>query len=488
VNRTALTDANGEFEFSSVAAGRYSLAASKGGYVSTQLGARRPGSAGRPLEIGAGDKIDRAHFALEPGAAIEGRVVDEFGEPMADASVMAYRYRTIGGRRQLLPAGRMSRSNDIGQFRIFDLQPGEYYLSARIETTTGPTEGTTPGDDYAPTFYPGATNPRDAASLRVDSGNTATADIQLVAARLARVSGRVMDSTGAPAGGGFIMVKAMGDIPIASTTTARIDADGTFHIEGLVPDSYELIVRTHRDPRATLTSGTVAKGEMAVVPLAVAGENIENVVITTTRGVRLAGRVVFEGDAGGRSLPMRIAAVPDSDRAMLGGSALVEPGGAFVLDGLIGVNRIQATPPRGWMVKRVSCGGRDLTDAPVDVSELDRTDRLEVLLTDRVTSVSGTVVDADTVATDYQVLIFPQDPDRLRRASRALRSAEPDQQSVFKVEALPPGEYFAIALADIDEEARSSPDFHERIRGSSTPFVLRDGEQHSLRLKLVRPQ
>src|SRR5205807_824498 len=68
--------------------------------------------------------------ALPRGSVVTGRIVDEFGEPMPEVQVAAMRYQFIQGRRQLTPAGRFASTNDIGEFRLFGLSPGQYYLSA----------------------------------------------------------------------------------------------------------------------------------------------------------------------------------------------------------------------------------------------------------------------------------------------------------------------------------------------------------------------
>ena len=67
---------------------------------------------------------------LPRGSVIAGRIVDEFGEPIADASVTAMRSAWSNGKRRLQPAGRAAQTNDLGQYRIFGLAPGDYYVSA----------------------------------------------------------------------------------------------------------------------------------------------------------------------------------------------------------------------------------------------------------------------------------------------------------------------------------------------------------------------
>ena len=91
--RLATTDAEGRYEFKELPAGRYTLSVSKGGYVTLAFGQRRPFESGKPIELLDAQVIDKTDFALPRGSAITGRVLDEFGEPVADAMIEALRYQ-----------------------------------------------------------------------------------------------------------------------------------------------------------------------------------------------------------------------------------------------------------------------------------------------------------------------------------------------------------------------------------------------------------
>jgi hypothetical protein len=82
-----MTDAEGRYELTQLPAGRYQLKATRGGYVEVGYGQRRPFERGRPLELGEGAVLQNIDFALPPGGVVTGRVVDETGEPVAQASV-----------------------------------------------------------------------------------------------------------------------------------------------------------------------------------------------------------------------------------------------------------------------------------------------------------------------------------------------------------------------------------------------------------------
>ena len=131
------TDGDGKYEFKELPAGRYNVFASKGSYVGLSYGQQRPFEPGKPLEILEAQTVEKVDFALPRGGVITGRIVDEFGEPLADAQVSAQRYQNIAGRRRLVPAGRPAQTNDIGEFRLFAIPPGQYYLSATLRGMDG---------------------------------------------------------------------------------------------------------------------------------------------------------------------------------------------------------------------------------------------------------------------------------------------------------------------------------------------------------------
>ena len=103
-SRVATTDAQGRFEIKELPAGRYTMTASKGGFVSLQFGQRRPSESGTPIELADKQTIDKITIALPRGSVLGGRVTDEFGEPVANASVTAWRYAYTAGARRMMPA------------------------------------------------------------------------------------------------------------------------------------------------------------------------------------------------------------------------------------------------------------------------------------------------------------------------------------------------------------------------------------------------
>jgi hypothetical protein len=160
--------------------------------------------------------------------------------------------------------------------------------------------------------------------------------------------------------------------------------------------------------------------------------------------------------------------------------------GAFSLEGVIGTRRITVGPPKGWMTKSIAYRGRDVSETSVDFREGAGPGRLQIVLTNQITVVSGTVQGGDgQPSADFEVVVFPDDFEKVRFPSRRLSSAKPDQQGLYRIEQLPPGDYHAVALADVDEEMRFDPEYLARLRPLATAFTIGEGQTRSLNLKLV---
>ena len=202
--RWIATDANGRWDFQDLAPGRYTISVAKSGYLKVEYGQQRPFERGKTLELKAGQILEKIDVTLPRGSAITGRIFDEFGDPAAAVMVRALRHRYVDGQRQLTPLsegievlanGGGDITDDLGQFRIYGLSPGDYYVSA-LFSPSGESAGRT---GYLPTYYPGTASAAEARRVTLRLGEEAqNINLNLVTARYAVVSGTVLNSLNAP--------------------------------------------------------------------------------------------------------------------------------------------------------------------------------------------------------------------------------------------------------------------------------------------------
>lgn len=524
--KTVATDNEGRFEFRDLPAGSYTVNASKSGYVTVNYGQKRPFEPGKPIDLVDGQAVDNADITMPRGSVIAGRIMDEFGEPVADTTVTAMRSAWVNGKKRLQPAGRTATTNDLGQYRIYGLPPGDYFVSATLRggvqemmmveaamsirtavTASAAGASEAPAAGYAPTYYPGTPNGSEAQKLTLAVGQeTQNTDFALMPVRLVKVSGSVITSDGRP-GDGVIVSAAPrnasdGITSILGGGSARTDKNGHFTLAGIAPGDYTLNARASQvitssgdGNRVSITMMRTVGGdgdgsqEFGSIPLSVSADDLSNIVIVTAKGATATGRVVWEGGSKPSSNPLRISAAAldqDGPLAMLGGSSSVTPDDTFEIKGLGGPRMFRVMNiPAGWVLKAVRHNGADITDTGVDIRSSEPIAGIEVVLTAKTTEVNGGAKAGSRPATDYTVVIFSDDPEKWRvPMSRHIRTARPNQHGRFMLKNLPAGSYYAVAVEYLAEGDWNDPDVLERLKGKATRFTLGEGDVKTLELDL----
>jgi hypothetical protein len=470
-----MTDAEGRYELTQLAAGRYQLKATRGGYVEVAYGQRRPFERGRPLELVEGAVLQNIDFALPPGAVVTGRVVDETGEAVAHVYVSLDRRRYIDGARRLV-AESGSSTDDRGEFRIFGVPPGDYVIVARFDATD---LGSRDRVRYVPTYYPGTPVASEAQRVTVGPGQEVPGiTIALARAATATVRG-VVRSSGQASSGPFTFVSAReisGPQAHGQTATAIAAGDGSFAIAGLLPGSYFVEAQSPSGP------------EFASREVVVDGSDVAGVTLLLSKGATARGRIRFDTGNPPQGLrPSQVFVMPtlmDHQMAgMSGGPPVIHDDWTFELRGLRGRGFIRAGTLSDWQMKCVRREDVDVTDTPLDFAT--DIDGLEIELTQRLTTVSGGVSDdRGGVALDATVIAFADDPGKWGTHSRFIESARPDQRGRFTIRSLPPGRYVAIAVGYLEPGDERDPDVLEAWRQGGTLFTLSEGETHALDLRL----
>ena len=469
--RATITDDDGRYELTGLAAGEWRLTTMKSGFISQQFGQRRPFGPAPPIAVSEGQRFT-ADFALTRASAINGRVFDEFGEPLAAVRIDVMRARMVEKQRRLEPVGEGDLTDDIGSFRIYGLPPGEYFVSGSLRVAPVDSVIRT---TYSPTYYPGTGSYAEAQRVLLAQGAEANIAFPLLPFRTARVSGVVLTSSGGPAEAFLNLAADTGELGVPLGVGGVTRADGGFTLPDVPPGAYTLTVTLRNDNSPT--------AESAAVPVAVYGDDVEGVTVVTARPARLRGTVV--ADAGvTRRLPEAIDVSARSTRVGGDTSYGQTEKNAFNLLAPPGPFRVEVEVPDGWMVKGILAADVDALDMALDVKGQPEVP-VRVVLTDRVTEVSG-VVAPSLSARAPTVVAFPEDSAKWTQPSRFIRAAGVERGGTYRIVGLPPGQTYRVAaIDDLEEGEGDDPDLLMRIRDRASSVNVTEGAKHVVDLNVI---
>ena len=363
--RGAITDDEGRFTIGGLPAGRFTLTVTRASYVTSVYGAKRPGRPGTAVAVADGQRVEGLVVRIWRGAAIGGVLRDDTGAPVEGIAVTAIPARATNVPGILTLSNNGTTTNELGEYRIFGLEPGTYVVIARpasggpgqviamadaevdaafeaLRRRAAPGAGAAPAVappppatqarpfDYAPIYFPGTPVLASATQITLAPGQEQTGlDFALQRVATSIVTGAVTRPDGSPAGGATLQLAAV--VPagaFASGSPLQLNAtslpDGTFRINQVTPGEYRLIARAPADPRppappagglVTVTPGPAGPQLWAMSDLSVAGSDVTGVTLALEPGFTIAGHIRFVSETlkpPADLTRLRVALVPPS--------------------------------------------------------------------------------------------------------------------------------------------------------------------------------
>ena len=468
------TDSGGHFTLKRVTPGPYRLTVAKNAFVSQEYGQRRPGDPGSILTLHPGQDLRDLVFRLLPSAVISGRILDEEGEPLPYVAVNALREVYTQGKRKLVSQAEF-QTNDRGEYRLFGLPPGNYFVSASIpepgfRAVPHPAELQT---GYARLYYPGVPDAEKAAALHVKSGEEIPF-VEMLMRRLVvyRIRGRVLNQMARFSDRGVNLTLLPRSSKLdrdPNPNQAHVEPDGSFEIPDVLPGPYVLEAYwfDNNGPHFSRLS------------LAVSNSDLEGVSLFLAPGMNIPGHIAWDGppavEAAGR---LQVFLGPVEGRALRGASARVGAGDLFVFQDLAdGTYRpFVAGQSKDCFIKDVRLGAASVFEDGVTVTRGTTPLTLQITLSSRGARVEGSVVNSDKVPAAGVWVVLVPDANHRGRYDLYKRQTT-DQYGHFLFRGVSPGEYKLFSWEEVENGAWEDPDFLRPFESKGETVEVKESEQ-----------
>jgi hypothetical protein len=469
---TVTTDNSGVFHFPNVEPGDYRLLARRDGFANVELGTREAGKRTEPILVGPGDRKMGLTIKLTPYGAIAGRITDEDGDPVKGVQVAALVHRyTVRGRE--LAEHRTASTNDLGEYRIFDLPAGRYFLRAGVQHMRAPSAEE--AEAFVTSYYPGAQEPTGAAALDLTPGQQLTNIVMtLRRGRFPTIRGRVIAPAGATVSAGIMHATDTG----TSTTTSSVeDKDGKFEIHGVAPGRLHVVgsysLEGHR--------------YTALLPVQVGDADINGVELRPVPPMDVTGVVRIEGETATRVSELGVHLQGPGRIYGMGSGAIAADGTLIIRAVEPNVYRVLPGRMADLYLKSVRWGTTDITDGEIDLtSGVPSRTELTVVFGADAGVIEGAVKNDNEVAGFAVVTLIPAG---VRRTRSYYKTATADASGRFSMKGVAPGSYRILAWDKVDANAvMYDPEFLRPYEGASVSLEVRPHEKKNVELKLTLNQ
>lgn len=465
-----LTDGEGRFTLPPLAPGDYTVMAQRDGFYPER---RRP----TRFRIEAGLVAPSVDLRLVPYSVITGRVLDEEGEPVRSATVTARRYvYTQSGRA--LDDGPSTRTDDLGEYRLFDIAPGRYLVQAQpLEQTDFNPVHPGAATSLLSGYYPGVGDASAASVVDLNAGRRLQGvDIALRRGHIPTVRGRVV----APAGASKLLVTLHYEDGFGATGAGfdvRND-QGNFTLHGIREGVYVLSAQCETGGRKLL----------AKIPLRVGSSDIEGLELRPAPSVSLKGRMQIEGAPPSRVKGLGVWLTFGGSDGAAGQSEcsyIHEDNGSFSFnDKEQGSYRASFESLADLYLKSMRLGSSDVTDEAFDVTAPDAGE-LVVVVSAKTAVVEGRVTDGKAQPVESAEVTFAPDATGAR-AKRLFRTVKTDTQGRFPARGLAPGVYRLMSWDSVEPyRVLYDAEFVSLYAAQATRLELSEGEHKSVELVAI---
>ena len=483
------SDTDGHFLLKDVVPGRYQFFATRAGFVNQQYQAKGNDD-GAVLSLKPGEKVSDVLFRMTVSGVVTGHVTNEDGEAMIRVQVVALRgpseeeiedEASFTSRKRELRAVSSAQTDDRGQYCIFGLKPGEYYIKVtdsfepdrNIAVDEGYWVQQFLGSEYAPVYFPDVTQANQAQVVSVKAGNEVQADVFMQRIKTVEIAGHVIGGDG-PAKNTWVLLTQPGMDDSGIDRQDTTDEKGTFRLKGVPPGSY-VIAAYQRD-----------EGEGVYEPrgqqkIEVSGENIDSVTISLGGGTSFQGRVTVAGGGSPTLDRIGISFSGIDEDEQLGGQGRVKKDGTFEIRSVNDGNYAISVwgLENNWYVKSVRLGGDEILEKGLQLEKGGSGGRLEVVVSSASAQLDGSVSDHYGAVIGAHVRVAPE-PETPYNRSRS-HSVRTDQSGHFSLTGLAPGTYRVLAKYPASPGSGT-------LRSDPQNVTLSEHDHKAVQLTIVKPE
>ena len=471
---TVVSDATGKFAFANVDPGDYQLFAIHDGFADVTLGNSGHGKKVEPILLGRADR--KADFTVKmiPYGAIAGLLLDEDGDPIRSLQVSALQYRYTPNGRELREV-RSAASNDLGEYRIFDLPAGRYFVKINPPLLQMYGNDAGPRESYAPVYYPGVQQVTGAIPQDLAPGMQLRGlSFNLRKVHFATIRGKVIapaDATSVNAG--RLIATESGS---SSTSGNTDDKTGKFEFRNVPPGFIYL------------TGDYVLNNQRydTMIPIEVGGTDIDGIELRPVPPSDIAGQISVDGDPAFdvSKIGIRLEGASAGHNSTSG--ATIRKDGKVLIAGVTpGRYRVALDHLQALHLKSIRWGTTDITDTQLDLlNGVPPRTELAVVLGGDSGQIEGVVTNEQSEPCDSATVTLV--PAGAHHSAPFHKRAVADAAGKFTIRGIAPGSYKLYAWDKVDPNAvMYDPDFLQPYTGATLNVEILPNDKKTLELKLI---
>ena len=468
---TVTSDAEGKFTFANLDPGDYRLVATHDGFADVRLGNNNGLRKPEPIAFGPSDRKSEFNIKMIPYGTISGVLVDEDGDPIRNLPVAAMSWRYTANGRELREV-RTATSNDLGEYRIFDVPAGKYFVKInpqRLSLNHAETER-----NFAPVFYPGTLQVSGAVAQELAPGQQLRGlNFNLRNTKFATIRGQVMGPPGANLNCGLLIATDGGS---SSTGGGTDDKDGKFTFRGVPPGPI------------FVTGGYTIAGQRydTMVEVDVGSTDINGLELRPVPPMDVTGAIRIAGESAVKPSQISVSLEgPSAGHNQTSGATIRDDGGLLFHLISAGKYRVNIGRMQNLYIKSIQWGTQDITDLPLDLlAGIPPRTELSIVLGADSGQIEGiATTEKSEPADSATVTLVPVGTHRSRPFYKTVVS---DSSGHFTVRGIAPGSYKLFAWDKVDANAvMYDPEFLRPYEALGEAIEVQPSDKKVLELKLI---